>query len=158
MRRVGIVLAFVLLAQAAHAAGAVSWIGCGGATCSTNLSNTLTQFFSARGSAAVVTTESAAIISTVPMAGAMASIRCGLYSTAGAAKSPGAGTSYAFTLRVNEADSSSACTCTIADTNQTCTASCSTSITAGNRVDTKSVPASSPSSSVGKCSYEFDPS
>lgn len=159
MRRIHLVLVLVLLARVASAAGLVMWSGCGGLTCSTNLSNTSTpQFFSARGSAAVVTTESAAIESVVPMPGALAAIRCGLFSTAGAQKSPGAGTDYTFTLRVNEADSSPACTCQISGTNQTCTASCSTSIAAGDRINFKSIATSSPSSSVGKCSVEFDPS
>lgn len=155
MRR--LVLLLLLVASQAHAAGAVAIVGCGGAGCINNLATGATNFFSARGQAAPVTTESATIESVVPMAGTAVSILCDLMTTGGAAGNPGSGKSYALTFRKNEADT--ALTCTISDLNTTCTLTGqAVSIAAGDRIDYKSIPASTPNGRVAKCAVEFDPS
>lgn len=155
-RRLVLLVLLVLLPSLAHAAGAVMLTGCGGNDCINNVSTSATNFFQARGVATPVTSESATIETVVPFAGTGTTIQCLSFSTGGSAASPGAGKSYAITFRKDEADT--ALTCTIADTNTSCTLTGqSVSISAGDRVCYKSVPAGTPSGRVLKCSVEVDP-
>jgi hypothetical protein len=64
---------------------------------------------------------------------------------------PGAGKSRAFTLRKNEADT--ALTCTVSDTNKTCTATGSNAIADDDRLDTSDVPTGSPATTTMGIAY-----
>jgi hypothetical protein len=64
---------------------------------------------------------------------------------------PGAGKSRVFTLRKNETDT--ALTCTIADTNKTCTATGSIAVADDDRLDTSDAPTGSPATGALGISY-----
>ena len=64
---------------------------------------------------------------------------------------PGAGKSRTFTLRKNETDT--ALTCTISDTNKTCTATGSIPVADDDRLDTSDAPTGSPATGALGISY-----
>jgi hypothetical protein len=122
-----------------------------GATGATTLSNSATNY---TGIMTISATEAVTQI-IIPYAATLKNLYIGLNSG-----SPGAGTSWAFSIRVNAATPGTLLTCTVADAATACNdtnGANAMNVAAGDLVAVRSVPSNTPTARGMRWSFEIDP-